>query len=113
MQIQMEEHIKQDRRVMKELLVRHQTHNGDGVEDVLARSHTMMVKRRTMARRTTMLVRRMTNANGGKEVDPLELEKAVAEPKVVDNEDLPVSKGVYVMAKDLARDRAEMRSLER
>ena len=113
MQIQIEENIQQDKRAMKELLARHQTHSGDDVKDVLARRHTMMVKRRTMARRTTMLAKRMTNANGGKEVDPLELEKAVAEPKVVDNEDLPVSKGVYVMAKDLARDRAEMRSLER
>lgn len=87
-QIQISEDIASDKRVMKNLLARHQTQGADDVKAVLVRRHTL-ARARTIA------------ARGGAESKASELVVETA------------SKDAYVIAKDLAVDRAQRRRMTR
>mmetsp|Transcript_16497 Transcript_16497/g.28301 ORF Transcript_16497/g.28301 Transcript_16497/m.28301 type:complete len:253 (-) Transcript_16497:335-1093(-) len=94
-QIQIREDIETDKRVMKELLAHHNTKGSEDVKSVLTR-------RATLARR-----RETARKNGAKTDDNDDGLSLAAE-----EEELP-QKDVYVMAKDLAVNRALMRRMTR
>jgi len=94
-QIQIREDIETDKRVMKELLAHHNTKGSEDVKSVLTR-------RATLARR-----RETARKNGAKADDNDDGLLLAAK-----EEELP-QKDVYVMAKDLAVNRALMRRMTR
>lgn len=100
-QIQISKDIMEDKRVMKELLAGHHEGEADDVKDVL-------VKRSTLARRRTLAMKK----GGGIHAKhaPISDEDLEGAGEESGGEGAPKpTQDVYVMAKDLAVDRAQMR----
>ena len=96
-QKQISEDIASDKQVMKEILARHETRSAEDVKAILVRRHTINLRNRRMAT--------------GKK---LEASIDEQEQEVVEDEHVPkATNDVYVLAKDLAVDRAVMRRLTR
>jgi len=91
-QIQISEDIAADKRVMKEILAGNNTRGAEDVNAILVRRHT--------------LARRQTMAEDGKGA-------ADDDGQAAEEEELTSTKDVYVLAKDLAVDRAQVRRMTR
>eukprot|EP00578_Thalassiosira_sp_NH16_P019777 CAMPEP_0181095388 /NCGR_PEP_ID=MMETSP1071-20121207/10491_1 /TAXON_ID=35127 /ORGANISM="Thalassiosira sp., Strain NH16" /LENGTH=470 /DNA_ID=CAMNT_0023177763 /DNA_START=133 /DNA_END=1545 /DNA_ORIENTATION=+ len=95
-QKQISEDIASDKQVMKELLARHETRTAEDVKTILARRHTINMRNRRLTA-------------GGKIAHDEDQEQ-----EGVEDEDLPaMTNDVYVLAKDLAVNRAMVRRLTR
>ena len=94
--IQISEDILSDRKVLKELLASNNTQSAEDVKTILVRRHTLNARRRH------------TKSDKKKET------RVEEEDESEEEEEVPVTgTGVYVMAKDLAVDRAQMRRMTR
>jgi hypothetical protein len=96
-QKQISEDIASDKQVMKELLAHHETRSAEDVKAILVRRHTINLRNRRMAT--------------GKRLEASINEQ---EQEVAEDEHVPeATNDVYMLAKDLAVDRAVMRRLTR